>query len=171
MERILRWTFLLIAIAVPAWAQAPYDNSQTPEGWAWAQIKAGQVADFNQRPECGSKRLDPHEEAGWDNHCRQISPQFLIDILTVPKWRDQIRQSRVGLAGAHTMGDLDLAMTEIPTALVLAASRIEGNLDLVDARLKRLVALNGSVITGAVSAYRMHAESSFAALCSNHHSG
>src|SRR3954451_10167172 len=150
MGRILRWTFLLIAIAVPAWAQALYDNSQTPEGWAWAQIKAGQKADFNRRPECGGKSLDPHEEAGWDNHCRQISPQFLIDILTIPKWRDQIRQSRVALVGARIKGDLDLAMTEITTALSLAASRIEGALYLMDARLKRLVLLNGSVITGAV---------------------
>jgi hypothetical protein len=43
------------------------------------QIKAANLADFNDH--CGTT-LNPHNLAGWDDPCRQISAQFLIDVLS-----------------------------------------------------------------------------------------
>jgi hypothetical protein len=54
---------------------------KTPAGWAWAQIRNDEIADFNAR--CGG--LDPHAKKGWDHACRQIPQKFLVDVLTVPK--------------------------------------------------------------------------------------
>src|SRR5262245_35700930 len=73
-----------------ALAQAPYDDTETAEGWAWARIKEGRKANFNER--CGTPALDPRadEETGWTNSCRQISATFLVDILTRTPSRNQV---------------------------------------------------------------------------------
>lgn len=93
-----------------AQAQAPYDDPKIPAGWAWSKIRNGEIADFNTR--CGGK-LDPNTQAGWDDPCRQIPPQFLVDMLTVPKWRDQLSRYGVQLLGARINGPIDLSDAEV----------------------------------------------------------
>src|SRR6266852_2546973 len=101
----------LVAIVAIGWfgtasAQTTYDDPKTPEGWAWQRIRNDEIADFNAR--CG-KRLDPHDKAGWEDLCRQVPPKFVTDILTVPKWRDQLARQRVRLRGVRIDGTIDLA--------------------------------------------------------------
>src|SRR5271169_7035970 len=76
-----------LGIAGQVFAQVSYDNTQTPEGWAWAQIKQGNEADFNDR--CGTPALDPRAkvETRWTDGCRQLSASFLLDVLTRAPWR------------------------------------------------------------------------------------
>ena len=139
-------------------AQAPYDDPWTPTGWAWSKIRDGEIADFRTRNGCNG-RLDPVSETGWDAPCRQIPAQFLVDILTVPKWRDQISRHRVSLIGAHINGTIDLRDAEITPEVELNANRIEGDVELVGSLWRRSLSLSYSTIDGGLSALRLRSES------------
>jgi hypothetical protein len=147
---------LTLACAAPARAQAPYDDDSTPAGWAWARIRGDQPADFDQR--CG-KPLDPAQDAGWDDPCRALPPQFLADILTLPKFRDQIVHRRVHLRGARITGNLGLANADIAAEVAIESSRIDGALTLRDSRWEQPLSLAGSRLAGALDARRMRSTS------------
>jgi hypothetical protein len=157
---MLRVTALLVAFALAfttaAWARGgPYDDEKTPMGWAFARVRNDEIADFGKR--CGE--LDPRSSNGWDDPCRRISPQFLIDVLTVPKWRDQVLRHRVRLRGVRIDGTIDLADAKISAEVSVHASRIEGNLNLDGSHLDLVLSLSGSTLGGDFSAPRMHSES------------
>ena len=149
---------LLLALVMPAEAQAWSDDPKTPEGWAWVQIKAGRVADFNLRPQCDGKSFDPHDPGSENDRCRQISPQFLADVLTSTRWTSQLPFNGVRLRQACITGSIDLANAEIGPALSIVSSRINGPLLLDNAHLKGELSLDGSVLTKWLSATGMRSE-------------
>jgi hypothetical protein len=139
-------------------AQAPYDNRETSEGWAWARIKEGTRADFNVR--CGTPPLDPRvsDEPGWANSCRRLSATFLVDVLTRAPWRDQVPFSGVSIIGARIVGDVDLWSTKINRALLIERSRIDNSVALYAARSDSVVGFVGSRVTGIFDAGQLHGE-------------
>jgi hypothetical protein len=152
------FALLAVLLRVPgaAWAQAAYNDPKTPEGWAWAQIRNDRIANFNAR--CG-REIDPHRKEGWDAPCRQVSPQFLVDILTKPKLRDQVGQHGAHIVGARIGGPIDLADDEIKPEVWIENSRIDGGLTLDDSRWARPFSLEGTTVAGDFSAERMHTDS------------
>jgi predicted flavoprotein YhiN len=62
----------------------------------------------------------------------------LIDVLTVSKWRDQLRRHRVRLCGVRIDGTIDLSDTDISSELWVAARGIKGNLILASSHWDRL---------------------------------
>lgn len=158
MPRTLLVAVFILGLFSPAYAQAPYDDPWSPAGWAWSKIRNGEIADFNTRDGCNGQ-LDPRVKPGWDAPCRQIPPQFLLDILTVPKWRDEILRHRVRLGGAHINGTIDLGDAEITPEVELVGSRIDGNVNLVGSRWKRRLSLRHSMVFGEFSAVRLSSES------------
>jgi hypothetical protein len=82
---LLNQRISLIALVIwlgsgaPGLAKARYDDANTPERWAWAQIRDGQVADFNRR--CNTLALDPNvgDEGAWNNGCRRLEATFLVE--------------------------------------------------------------------------------------------
>jgi hypothetical protein len=145
----------LLAFMTAARAQKPYDDERTPAGWAWKQIRNDQIVDFHAR--CGV--LDPATRNGWDDACRQIPSKFLVDVLTVPKWRDRIVRHRVRIRGAQVEGAIDLSNVEISSEVWIDASRIEGNTILAGSHWFRPLSLRGSTLAGEFLAQRMHTES------------
>jgi uncharacterized protein YjbI with pentapeptide repeats len=145
-------------ISGQALAQASYDNSETPEGWAWARIKEGQEANFNKR--CGTPALDPRaeDETGWTNSCRRISGKFLVDILTLTPWRNQVPFVGVAISGARIEGDIDFKSAKLDRPLLIAQSRIENDINLNWARTDSLIGLVGSRIAGSFSATEFRSE-------------
>jgi len=147
-------TFML-AFATTAWGQASYADVKTAVGWAFARIRNDEIADFSQR--CG--KLDPHNKTGWDDPCRRIPSRFLFDVLTVPKWLDQVARHRVRLIGALVDGTIDLSDAQITPEVWVNASRIEGSLLLTDSRWDRALSLQGTTLSGALRADRMRSAS------------
>ena len=147
-------TFML-AFATTAWGQASYDDVKTAVGWAFARIRNDEIADFSQR--CG--KLDPHNKTGWDDPCRRIPSRYLFDVLTVPKWRDQVARHRVRLIGALVDGTIDLSDAQITAEVSINESRIEGSLLLTDSRWDRALSLQGTTLSGALRADRMRSAS------------
>jgi uncharacterized protein YjbI with pentapeptide repeats len=147
------------AIGGQALAQA-YDDRETPEGWAWARIKEGKAANFNER--CGTSALDPRaeDETGWTNSCRRVSAAFLVDILTHAPLRNQVRFAGVYISGARVEGNLDFRNAKLDRPFVIERSRIENDLSFDWARTDSLIALVGSRIAGHFSANELRGEHS-----------
>jgi hypothetical protein len=145
---------IALAFATAAWAQDSYDDERAPAGWAWARIRNDEIADFGAR--CG--QLDPHLKDGWDHTCRQIPPKFLVDVLTVPKWRDQVLRRHVRLRGVRIDGSIDLSNAEITSEVWIDVSRIEGHLNLAYSHWGQPLSLRGSTLAGELFADGMRAE-------------
>jgi len=137
-------------------AHPAYDDPNTAAGWAWLQIRQDKIADFNER--CG--KLDPNVETGWDHLCRKIPPQFLVDVLTVPRLQDQLPRHRFRLRGALIDGTIDLANGEIGPEVWIDCSRIEGDLILTYSQWNRPLSFLNSALAGKFSASGMRSTSS-----------
>jgi hypothetical protein len=153
--------FLILAIYAKmggvVLAQEPYENANTPEGWAWAQIKEGKKANFNEG--CGTPELKSRaeDEAGWTDSCRRISGTFLIDILTRAPWHNQVPFVGVNIIGARIEGDIDLRNAKLDRSFLIEQSRIEGNVDLDAARTDSVIGFIASRVAGDFSANQFRA--------------
>jgi hypothetical protein len=133
-------------------AQAPYDDLQTPEGWAWERIKEGKEANFNVR--CGTPRL----ETQWADACRRLSASFLVDVLTRAPWRLQVPYAGLAIAGVRIEGDIDLRNVKLDRALFVARSRIDNQIRLDGAQTDSAISFVESRVAGRITAEQLHGE-------------
>jgi hypothetical protein len=157
-RRILLGLIVLPAIGWQVLAETGYDDLSTSEGWAWAQIKQGEEADFNSQ--CRTEALDPRrdDETRWENGCRRLSATFLIDVLTKVPWRTQVPFAGVQIIGARIVGDINLQNARLDRQLYIDRSRIENDIKLKAVRADSNIVIVGSRVTGAVSADYFHGE-------------
>lgn len=149
-----------LALATPALALAWSENPATPEGWAWTQIQAGKAADFDKH--CGVV-LDPRKKSGWDDPCRRLSSDFLVDLVTRAKLKEQVPSIGIHLRSVHLIGDVDLAAAEINTAISVESSLISGNFSLEEAHLKHTLSLEQSTLDGTFDAAALKADAKLTA--------
>jgi uncharacterized protein YjbI with pentapeptide repeats len=150
----------LLGIGGQVSAQAPYEDLQTSEGWAWAQIKEGKEANFNTH--CGTSALDPQAESEirWTDACRRLTGAFFVDVLTRSPWREQVPFSGISVVGARVEGDIDLSRMKLDRLFSIARSRIENDIHLDGARTDSDVSIVESRVAGNFSATQLHSEMS-----------
>jgi hypothetical protein len=103
-------------------AQSLNENPATSEGWAWLQIRAGKVADFNQH--CRAPEPDPKKDgdAGWKDDCRAVSAGFIVELLTKRALQDSLPSAGVRITGASIKGDIDLQNAAITRPLEMRSA-------------------------------------------------
>ena len=122
--------------------------------------RSSQRKDANFNIRCGSPELDPSakSETRWTESCRRLSAAFLVDVLTHDPWRKQVPYAGVNIIGARIEGDIDLRNAKLDRALIVGNSRIENDINLIGARTDSIIGFVGSRVVGDVKAELFHAE-------------
>ena len=145
-----------------------YDDESTAEGWVWSRIRHNEVADLNLRCDpTGKTILEAGKEDGWDNDCRKIHSTFIVEVLTEPELRKQIKPHGLHLKGARIEGVLKLTNIEIASEIWIEASRIDGNVELQDTRSARFLSIDYTQLSGDFDAFTLHVASGLSYDC--HH--
>jgi hypothetical protein len=146
-----------------------YGKWSETEKWVWVRLKAGDYAVLDRYDKCKAKALDPGKdekaEPHWLDLCRQISASFLHDLLTDARWKDTLPHRGVQIAGAHVVGNLDLANADLVREFWIVDSRIDGGVTLRRARTKSLIGLSGTFVRGEFDANSLNSESDPHAAC------
>ncbi len=128
-------------------AQVDPDKSWSePERWAWAEIRAGKIADFHARhSELNPKepKLDPKEPGGWDQ-TRKLSQAFLETILVDEPFKGAVPRQGVRIVGAWFEEPIDLDNSQIVPQLWLDQCRFERTVDFSSATLSSNLSFEGS---------------------------
>ena len=131
------------------------------EKWVWDLLKAGEGASLDDR--CTDKNLDPTKdekaEPHWLDACRQVTADFLYDVLTDARWKKAMPHEGVQIDAAHIVGDLDLDSAELVRQIWISNSRIDGSVILLRARTKTVIGLSGSFVRDAFVADSLNSES------------
>lgn len=103
----------------------PHESWNEAEEWAWGEICAGRIADFNKRDGL-AEPLDPNEPDGWDDGAkkRRLRPAFLEAVLLHEPWRSAVSWQGVRIAGALFSEELDLAHARLERQLWLDECRV-----------------------------------------------
>jgi uncharacterized protein YjbI with pentapeptide repeats len=113
-----------------------------PERWAWQEIRAGRIADFNTR----DGELDPRSPGGWDD-TRKLSPDFLKEVLLREPYTSALPLEGARIVGAWFSEPVDLASGRLRHQLWLHGCRFEEAADLSLLHVDDFLSLEASAFT------------------------
>ena len=113
-------------IAGPKWSEA--------EHWLWMRVCSGKNTDFRE-----AQHIEP-----------TIRPNVFREIVTNHRIPDAVARKPVGILGMHLSGSLDLSDAYIERTLIIAESRIDGEVRLSRLKTQSTISLGGSSVKGAI---------------------
>ena len=132
----------------------PHEDWTEAERWAWKQIQAGAVADFNGKL---GEVADPAKPEDWDKR-RTLRRRFLEAIIE-PPWREHVHRKGIRIVGALLPEEdglsLDWQRVSVPWEIWLVRSRIVGVVTMADAKISGLLLLESSRFEAAVIMERL----------------
>lgn len=119
------------------------------ERWAWEEIRANRIADFNVYYK---KTLDPKSPDGWDDSvmARSLSGSFLETILTENRLHNITPIKGIRVSGAYFDEGIDLENIRIERPLWLESCRFNSNLRLKYLHVNDGLSFEGSWINGDI---------------------
>ncbi|MHC4756840.1 MAG: hypothetical protein ACYTBP_17075 [Planctomycetota bacterium] len=125
------------------------DEWSDAEQWAWGEIRAGRIADFQKRY---NKKLDPKKPDGWDDEQkdRLLSNAFLVTILTEESFRSVTPFKGVRINQARFKESIDLQHARLERQLWLENCRLHGTLSLMNLNINGWLSLEESWFGGAI---------------------
>ena len=119
------------------------DDWSAAERWAWEEIRAGRVANFNQRY---GATLDPTKPEDWDSEAqpRRLSSAFLEAMVLRKPSHDAVPSQGVRIDGAIIEDPVNLPHARLDYQLWLDNCRLPSGLDLTGIRMDDWLSLEGS---------------------------
>jgi cytoskeletal protein CcmA (bactofilin family) len=117
------------------------ESGWSPEGWAWAQIREGKVADFNDY----FGRLDPKDPKGWTEN-RRLGKYFLQQLFTTSSQRDGIPPEGVRICGAYLPEGQLAQYTYLTRQVWLQECRSDSAIDFTGVRASGTLSLQKSYL-------------------------
>ncbi len=134
---------------------SPPEGWSAAETWAWAEIRAGQIADFHAR----YGPLDPKTPKGWGD-TRKLGRAFLETILLKDPYRSAIPRQGLRIRGAWFPEPIDLTNARVAHELWLDHSRFEAIVQVADMKALGVLSLDGSRFGAKLDMQRLQADSS-----------
>ncbi len=132
----------------------PHEDWTEAERWAWKQIQAGAVADFNGKL---GEVADPAKPEDWDER-RTLRRRFLEAIIE-PPWREHVHRKGIGIMGGLLPKEDELSLdwhrADMPWDVWLERSRVTGPIEMSYAKLGGILSLDGSRFEAALNLERL----------------
>lgn len=121
----------------------PQSEWTSAEQWAWDRIRADEAANFH----TAYGWLDPKEDdEGWSAPERQLRSGFIEALFVDTNLREHLPRRGVRLLGARLAEGLDLWDMDVPVTFWFDLGRIDGKLELSDAKFHKALSLRGSML-------------------------